>query len=85
VHLQRRLRLDRAPPAGRQQGRVRELRPRRGEGGSAVPVTFKLGGDQGLRIFAHAGTDSDGNPTYHPTSKDIVCAPRVEVDAIEAV
>jgi hypothetical protein len=53
--------------------------------GSAVPVKFKLGGDQGLDIFAQAGTDGSGNPTYYPTSKTIPCGSSAEVDAIESV
>ena len=53
--------------------------------GSAIPVKFKLGGDQGLDIFAQAGTDGSGNPTYYPTSKVITCGSNAEVDAIESV
>ncbi|HEX5936316.1 MAG TPA: PxKF domain-containing protein [Actinomycetota bacterium] len=53
--------------------------------GSAVPVKFKIGGDQGLDIFAQAGTDASGDPTYYPTSKTITCGSNADVDAIESV
>jgi len=53
--------------------------------GSAVPVKFKLGGDQGLAIFAQAGINGSGDPTYYPTSKTITCGSSAEVDAIESV
>lgn len=49
--------------------------------GSAVPVKFSLGGDQGLSIFG-TGTNNDTTFSY-PTSRVIQCDTNGEVDAVE--
>ena len=49
--------------------------------GSAVPVKFSLGGDQGLSIF---GTGTNNETTFsYPTSRVIECDSTGEVDAVE--
>jgi hypothetical protein len=49
--------------------------------GSAIPVKFSLGGDQGLDIFA-TGTDNNNTFTY-PTSTAMPCDSTAQLDAIE--
>jgi len=50
--------------------------------GSAIPVRFSLGGDQGLDIFA-TGTDNNNNTFTYPTSTAITCGSTDQLDAIE--
>jgi hypothetical protein len=50
--------------------------------GSAIPVKFSLGGDQGLDIFA-TGTDNNNDTFTYPTSTAITCDSTDQLDAIE--
>jgi probable HAF family extracellular repeat protein len=51
--------------------------------GSSIPVTFSLGGDQGLDIFA-TGTNTTTNETFtYPTSTAMTCDSTDQLDAIE--
>ena len=48
--------------------------------GSAIPVKFSLGGDQGLDVFAKNAT---GTATTSPTSGTVACDSTEEIDPIE--
>ena len=48
--------------------------------GSAIPVKFSLGGDQGLDVFAKNAT---GTATTSPTSGPVACDSTAEIDPIE--
>ena len=48
--------------------------------GSAIPVKFSLGGDQGLDVFAK---DATANATTSPTSGAVACDSAAEIDPIE--
>ena len=48
--------------------------------GSAIPVKFSLGGDQGLDVFAK---NAAGTATTSPTSGPVACDSTAEIDPIE--
>jgi len=60
-----------------------EVATNKAKAGSAIPVKFSLGGDQGLDIFA-TGTNPTTNETFtYPTSTAMACDSTARLDAIE--
>jgi predicted 3-demethylubiquinone-9 3-methyltransferase (glyoxalase superfamily) len=60
-----------------------EVATNKAKAGSAIPVKFSLGGDQGLDIFA-TGANTTTNETFtYPTSTAMACDSTAQLDAIE--
>jgi hypothetical protein len=51
--------------------------------GSAIPVKFSLGGNQGLNIFATGTNPTTNEPFTYPTSTGKACDSTAQLDAIE--